>query len=386
MKILLINNEFPPIGGGGSILTKYVAKNLVDLGHEVYLVTSSYKDLQRREKIDGYEVHRVCAIRRFKDYCSIWELMIFFLSALLYSIFLVPRFKPDLIQAYFAVPAGGVAYFINLIYGVPYCIFLGGSDVPGANPYRYKKLYPFLSPLIKLFWRRAAAVTAASEGLAKIARSADPKRDFLVIPNGVDTEYFKPKKKNNKVIKILGVGRLMPRKGYQFVLEALPEVEKNTKRDFKLILAGGGNYQKDLLILAKKNKVEKKVEFLGQISYERLHRIFLTSDIFVHPSLAEGMPLALLEGIASGLPAITTKVPGNEDLVIDGQNGFLLPKEDVKGMAKSLIKLINSQKLRERMGKESAKIAKRYDWKEIAKEYNEVYLKIYEKTRKNKRS
>lgn len=382
MKLLLISNEYPPIGGGGSTVVKYLAKDLVKKGHKVHLITSSFRDLPKKEIIDGYTVHRIPAIRLKIDYCSMWELAIFSVSAVFYTIFFSLKFKPDVVQAFFAVPAGGVAFVLNLLFGIPYVIFLGGSDVPNANPYRYKSIYPILSPLIKLIWRSAHTVVAASEGLAKIARDADPRRDFVVIPNGVDTKYFKKTPVANKVLKILGVGRLMPRKGYQFVIKALPEVSKKTKAKFEFVVGGGGEYLETLKSLAKKMKVEDKVRFIGQVDYAEIHKEYLTSDIFAHPSLAEGMPLALLEGIASGLPAITTKVPGNEDLVENKVNGFLLKKGDVKGIEAALIKLINSKKLRNSMGMESVRIAKDFDWKNISDKYDIIYKKIYEERKK----
>lgn len=384
MKLLLISNEYPPIGGGGSTVVKYLARDLTGIGHQVHIITSSYKDLPKLEKIDGYLVHRIPAIRLRKDYCSMWELMIFSISALVYSFFFLLKNKTDVIQAFFAVPAGGIAYMLNLIFKVPYVIFLGGSDVPNANPYRYKSIYPILSPIIKVIWRNAHTVVAASRGLYKIAKKSDPQRSFVVIPNGVDTKYFKRINKDDGVIKILGVGRLMPRKGYQFVIKALSVVSKKTKKKFELIIAGGGDYARELEDLAEKTSVKDKLKLLGQINYDETRNLYLTSDIFVHPSLAEGMPLALLEAIASGLPAITTKVPGNEDLVEDGKNGFLLKKSDVKGIETALVKLIENKKLRIKMGLESARIAKVYDWQKISESYNDIYQNIYEQSNSKK--
>jgi len=382
MKLLLISNEYPPIGGGGSIVVKYLARDLVCLGHEVVVLTSSFSGLANKETIDGYKVIRVPSIRLRRDYCSMWELLTFSLSALIYSIYYYFIFKPDITQAFFAVPAGGISFVLNILFKLPYVIFLGGSDVPNANPYRYKNMYPILSPIIKLIWSRADSVVAASNGLKKIAENADPKRKFVMIPNGVDTKYFKSGKKSKKIINILGIGRLMPRKGYQFVVEALEEVEGKVKSKFIFTIVGGGDYMKELKLLAKKNKVDNLVKFKGQIDYSEIRKLLSTSDIFVHPSLAEGMPLSLLEAISSGLPSITTKIAGNEDLVKNGVNGYLLKVGDVQGISNSLVKLIDDQKLRQKMGLESARISKNYDWKKISKAYDLIYKNIYAKRKK----
>lgn len=382
MKLLLISNEYPPIGGGGSIVVRYLARDLHKLGHEIVVLTSAFQNLPKEEIIDGYKVIRVPTVRLRRDYCSMWELMFYSFFTLIYAFYYCLRFKPDITQAFFAVPAGGISYVLNLFFNVPYVIFLGGSDVPNANPFRYKKIYPILSPIIKLIWSRAHTVVAASNGLKRIAQKSDSNRKFVVIPNGVDTKYFTYKIKNSKTIKILGIGRLMPRKGYQFVIEALKEVKEKVKNKFEFIVVGGGGYMKDLKSLARKNKVHKLVRFMGQIDYSEIKKLLSTSDIFVHPSLAEGMPLSLLEAISSGLPCITTKIAGNEDLVKNELNGYLLKVEDVDGISDSLTKLIDNRKLRESMGRNSVKISKTYDWKEISTQYNKIYEKIYKNKKK----
>ena len=86
MRLLLINNEFPPIGGGGSTVTKYAIRYLVQAGHKVTLITSRYQDLPHEEEMDGARVIRIPAVRRFKDYSAPWELITFGISALVYSL------------------------------------------------------------------------------------------------------------------------------------------------------------------------------------------------------------------------------------------------------------------------------------------------------------
>src|SRR3990167_2223258 len=174
MKLLLINNEFPPIGGGGSTVTKYALEYLVKAGHEVTLITARYKDLPHREIIDGATVIRVPAVRRYKDYAAMWELVTFGVSALVYTFFYTLRHQVDFIQAYFAVPAGWVAWMLSYVAGIPYAVYFGGSDIPQANPSRYRKIYPLITPLLKAIWRRAAFRTVCSNDLVVLGAKADP--------------------------------------------------------------------------------------------------------------------------------------------------------------------------------------------------------------------
>lgn len=380
MKILLINNEFSPIGGGGSIVTRYAAKELIRLNHEVHIVTSSYKDLPRYEIKDGYHIHRVPAIRKRADYCSVWELAIFSLSALIFCLRFVRQFKPAIIQAYFAVPAGGIAYVINKIYKIPYCIFLGGSDVPYANKVRYRLLYPFLSPMIKIFWRNATAVTACSQGLIADAKAYDPQQEFILIPNGVDLEHFRPSTMEHEgPIRILMVGRLIKRKGFQYLISAIPPLLNKTRKKFVVELLGSGPDETSLRDLIKELKVESLVRFLGPSSYGELPRHYQRADLFVLPSTSEGMPLVLLEAIASGLPAVVSKVEGNDELVKHEKNGYVLTLSQIlepKIFSEYLFRLIDNVNLRKDMGIESREIAKSFGWKEIINKYIKIYKEV----------
>ena len=164
-------------------MTKYALRYLTGAGHDVTLITSRYRGLPRREVVGGAMVIRIPAIRRYKDFCAQWELVIFGVSALIYALFYTGRHKVDFIQAYFAVPAGWVAWIVNWVYGVPYAVYFGGSDIPGANPSRYKNVYPFLTPLLKAIWRRARFRTGCSAELARLGGQGDPGAEVLVIPN-----------------------------------------------------------------------------------------------------------------------------------------------------------------------------------------------------------
>ncbi len=377
MKILMLNNEFPPIGGGGSTVTKYAVKFLKKKGHDVYLITSSFKNLPKEEIIDGATVRRVRAIRRYKDFCAVWELITYGLSSFFYCLFFIPKYKPDVIQAYFAVPAGGVAYLLHKIYKIPYVIYMGGSDVPGTNPSRYKKLYPFITPFIKLFWRPARKRVVAARGLLKAAQEIDPKHEFLMIPNGVDLQRFKPiSRPPNAKVKILFIGRLIPRKGLQYVIEALPKIKELAKKEFEIEVVGTGDFRKNLDQLASKLKVGEYLKYVGLVDYVDLHKSYQYADVFVLTSLSEGMPCVMLEAMGCGLPIVATKVIGNEELVHEGENGFLVEVGDKDKLAASLAKLINDENLRKAMGKKSLEIIKNYDWRQIVDQYEKIYFKV----------
>lgn len=383
MKLLLINNEFPPIGGGGSTVTKYALRYLVQAGHDVTLITSQFQSLPKREIVEGATVIRIPAIRRYKDFCAAWELVIFGVSALVYTFFYSLRHQIDFIQAYFAVPAGWVAWIVHRVRGIPYAVYFGGSDIPGANPSRYKNVYPFLKPLLKAIWRGAEFRTVCSDELVRLAYEADPASTFLMIPNGVETDRFRPiDRPANPKITVLFIGRLIRRKGFQRVIKALPRLGELAKQPFEIEVVGSGAFQQTLDDLAQERGVSDLIRYVGTVPYDRLEKSYQEADIFVLTSLYEGMPAVILEAMGCGLPIVASDVGGNNEIVKEGENGFLIPGDDGEKLARDLATLINDPELRRRLGKRSRTMALNYDWGTIMAEYN----KLYERHTHNRRS
>lgn len=374
MNLLLINNEFPPIGGGGSTVTKYALRYLVAAGHTVTLITSAYRGLPKEEVIDGATVIRIPAIRRYKDYCSPWELVIFGFSALWHVSWFVVRNKVDFIQAYFAVPAGWVAWIVHLFTRIPYGIYFGGSDVPGSNPSRYKYIYPILTPLLRMIWRRASFRTVCSQELVRLGTIADPKVDFVCVPNGVELERFKPiDRLPNPKIKILFIGRLIYRKGLQRVVAALPKVRELAKKPFEVEVVGTGAARPMLAEMADKLGVTDLIKYVGIVPYDQLEKSYQYADMFVLTSLSEGMPSVILEAMGCGLPIVASNVGGNNEIVEDGGNGYLIEGADTDFLAQRLAALINDDTLRATMGARSRELSLQYGWDAIMKKYNELY-------------
>lgn len=374
MKLLLINNEFPPIGGGGSTVTKYALKYLVASGHEVTLITSQYKLLPKRETIHGATVIRIPTIRRYADWSAPWELVVFGVSALIYAFFYSLRHRVDFVQAYFAVPAGWVAWMLSLLRGIPYAVYFGGSDIPHGNPSRFKHIYPFITPLLRAIWRRAKFRTVCSADLVRLAEAADSTSEFLLIPNGVETDRFKPiERPANAKVKILFIGRLIPRKGFQRVVKALPRVRELTAAPFEVEVVGTGEYQRELDTLAASLGVSDLIKYVGTVPYDQLEPAYQYADIFVLTSLSEGMPVVILEAMGCGLPVLASDVGGNNEIVKEGQNGYLINGDDIEKLAGDIVRLIDNPILRKTMGATSRQLALQYDWAMIMAQYDELY-------------
>lgn len=371
MNLLLINNEFPPIGGGGSTVTKYALRYLVQSGHKVTLITSRFGNLPHREIIDGATVIRIPALRRLKDYSSMFELVVFGISALFYSLYFTTKHKTDFVFAFFAVPAGWVAWILSYVKGIPYGVYFGGSDIPGANPSRFQQVYPIITPLLKMIWRRASFRSVCSKDLQDIAKRLDPSYEFHYIPNGVETSRFTPiERPENSKVKIIFIGRLIPRKGFHRVVRALPEVSKRANVQFMVEVVGTGAHRAELDALAEELQVSQYISYIGMVPYDQLEKSYQYADMFVLTSLSEGMPSVILEAMGAGLPIIASNVGGNNEIVHEGENGFLIMGDDVDLLADKMVALINNAALRKQMGQKSREFSMQYDWKHIMNRYD----------------
>ncbi len=379
-KILMFNHEFPPIGGGGGWVSYFLGKHFAAAGHNVHLITSRFRDCPTDEEVEGFHVHRVRALRKNPDVCAVHEMLTYAISSSLYGLRFAKEFEPDIVQVFFGIPAGGGAYLLRKFHNVPYLVFLGGRDVPRRNPDPpyYRWLYLLLKPVIRAIWGNASVVVACSDGLRELARETASDVRMDVIPDGLDLGRFEPTLRDPcpERVRILTIGRLIPRKGFQFLIRALPQIVENAVHDFEIEIVGDGPYQKELLKLAADLDVAKHIRFAGSVPYSELPQKYRDADIFILPSLAEGMPLVVLEAMGTGLPIAASRVQGIEELVAEDVNGALFDPGDADGLARSLVKLINAGKGRIEMGRASVERVKPYDWKHIADAYLALYADI----------
>ena len=389
LKILMFNHEFPPIGGGGGQVSYFLGKHFAAAGHDIHLITSQFRECPRREIVDGINVHRIRALRKNPNVCAVHEMLTYAISSSLYGLKFAKHFKPDIIQVFFGIPAGGGAYLLQKRRNIPYTIFLGGRDVPrpDPDPPYYRWLYLLLKPILRAIWDNAAAVVSCSDGLRDLAHETDPTLNIAVIPDGVDLETFAPtqRKAHPDTVRCLAIGRLIPRKGFQFLIRALPKILNGVSHNFTLEIVGDGPYKSELVTLAESLGVSSYIHFAGTVPYSAvpqqtstdeilLPQKYREADIFILPSLAEGMPLVVLEAMGTGLPIIASRVQGIAELVEEDANGAVFDPGNVDELAECLLKLINAGEKRIEMGKASIKKVQPYDWKNIA----EAYLKLYE--------
>ena len=169
MRILVLNYEFPPVGGGGGRVAEDICRVLVSWDHNIRVQTAHVKGLPKVEERDGYKIYRSPSLRQRADTCTVWEMGAFIIMNLLPSMRHAMTWKPDVLHVHFAVPTGVLGWLINLVTGIPYVLTAHLGDVPGGVPEQTDHIFRLIKPLTVPIWQRAAAVTAVSEYIRKLA-------------------------------------------------------------------------------------------------------------------------------------------------------------------------------------------------------------------------
>lgn len=382
MRILFLNYEYPPLGGGAANATAYLLDEFSRMPDvSVDLITSSIDNQYHRECLgEQIVIHRLPIGKNAQNlhFQSVKDLLIYSFKSYRFARTLLKQEKINVVHAFFTVPCGLVAWKLRREYATPYIVSLRGSDVPGYSD-RFGFLYPFLKPLARCIWRKASAVISNSQGLKELALQTNAQQEIGIIYNGVDTKHFFPRAEESlrdvSVVRLtLGASRVTDRKGIKYLIEAI-NLLKN-EYTFSLKVIGEGNAKVRLEQMVQEYRLESRVTFVGRIPREETLSYYQEADIFVLPSLNEGMSNAMLEALSCGLPLITTRTGGAEELVRDGVNGLLVKQRDAEDLARALRVLVHDVKLRARMGIASRTLAESMSWENIAKQYVAVYKKI----------
>jgi glycosyltransferase involved in cell wall biosynthesis len=383
MRVLFLNYEYPPLGGGAGNATSYLLKEFAKIPDlKVDLVTSSIDEKYHWEKVaENIQIHRLPIGKNQQNlhFQSQKDLIIYFWKAYGFSKKMVRENKYNLTLAFFSVPCGFLAWIFKKQFKLPYVISLRGADVPGYSE-RFAWLYKLITPLIKKIWKDSAYVIANSQGLKDLALKTNPQQKIEIIPNGINTNQF-IKLESYKVIKsedqfkILCVTRITPRKNIRYLIEAFSQLYKKYAH-LNLQIIGEGDEKANLEKLVKNLGIEKQVKFIGLVPHEKLPAYYQSAGAYVLPSQNEGMSNSMLEALSSGLPLLATDTGGTQELIEDGVNGFILQMKSAEDIAEKLEILIKDEELRKKMGRASREKAERMSWEKVAQEYIEICCKI----------
>jgi len=333
MNILVLNYEFPPLGGGASQVSFEIAKRYVEKGHNVDVITMGFKGLPDFEVIDGVRVFRVKALRKKEATCETHEMLSYVISAIFFIRKNIDIQKYDACHCHFLIPTGLVALYLKNRFDLDYIVTIHGSDIPGFNPDRFKLEHVFTKPLLKKVANNAKAVCSPSHYLKDLAEQNIGIAEIVHVPNAIDLEEFKLDYSKPKEDIILSTGRLLERKGFQTLIRAV----KDITLPCEVHIVGDGPYRSVLESMADGSKT--KIHFDGWIEKgsEPLKDLYERASIYVLASARENASIALLEGMAAKCVMITTNVSGCPETV--GDAGFLIDYDDDQALQGILINL-----------------------------------------------
>lgn len=378
MRVLMVNYEFPPVGGGAGRVTWHLCQNLAERQVKVEAIVS-IGDYRGNFFLGDAEISSLKINRLSVHHAGIRGMVEFLIQAFFEIRRRMKSRRYDIVHYFFSVPTGLLALVMHR--PILYVVSLQGGDVPGYNPGELQVMHGLLAPLNRWIWRKAGMVTVVSDDLGKVASKTLPCLPYRIIYNGVDINLFYPPTKaeldtqsQNGQLELLTVGRLVEWKGIQYLLEALALL---SSMQWRLSVAGTGYFEAELHKQAKRLKIQDQVRFLGYLNHDDLPSLYRDSDMFVLPSYGDSFGMVFTEAMACGLPIIAAKSGGVQEFVKDGINGFLVPPKDVPALASAIEHLGKDKTLRRKMGENNIKTVKeRFSWDAIADQYLSVYKEI----------
>jgi len=367
-KILIFSTAYFPFVGGAEIAIKEITDRLPE--NEYHLITNKF-DAQwpEQEKIGQVYIYRLGQGKKIDKY-------LFPFRAVAYAVKLHRRIKFDFAWSMMAFYAGLAALFLKYRIKVSYLLTLQSGD---SDEFLRKRTW-FWSFLYKRIYRRAKITQAISKFLAKRSRKEGNKGEIVLIPNGVDFNVFKNTlsvEEKEKMKSELGISpdqtvlittsRLALKNGLDDLIKSMNFLLFKSGIKAKLIILGTGPDEEELKNLAKKLGIADHVLFLGYMEHSQLPKYVEMSDIFIRPSLSEGLGNSFLEAMVLGTPIIGTEVGGIPDFLKDGETGVFCKVRNPVSIGQAVERYVRDKDLYQRIADNGRQLVlEKYSWDSVA--------------------
>jgi len=373
----MLSDYYPPhVGGGVERVVSELCGGLVRKGHTVRVLTLATRPAPA-EQVDGAaSVVRVPAT----DLTTAVGFQFAVSVRLPFALRRQAReFRPDVVHAHnFFFRTTEAAALPGLgLGGVPLVTTLHLGRPEGGSPFLRFLMRGYEATAGRVIVRRTSHVTAVSEAVAAHARRMTGGRvPVTTVPNGVDLDRFRPASPAEPVTRkvVLFVGRFVPNKGPDVLLRSAPAVlAQHPETSF--LFVGDGPMHSRLERLARSLSVSHAVHFPGLRN--DVDDLMRDASVFARPSHLEGLPLTVLEAMASGLPVVATPVGGTPELVRDGETGYLVPPDDPEALAGAICSLLDDPQHARRMGRRGrATVEAGYGWDSVTERTEDVYREV----------
>ncbi len=392
MRVAVLAHSFPRFRGDThGPFVKRLSEELAGLGHEVHVLVPFDPEIREdpetpltihsfryvwpdRWHLLGYSrtLQRDVAMRMWAWLLS--PLYFFFAERALKR--LIRRHRIELVHAHWLLPNGFVASRAAQSTGVPYAITLHGSDIFMAER----------NPLFQSMARRTLAgarhVTSCSadlrDRLLALGR-AEHAYKVLLVANGTDLEGSSEAQTGESERLVVGVGRMVDKKGFRYLLDAAPALLA-AHPDVRIVLGGDGDLLEPLKARAAELGVADRVEFPGRLAHPEVLRLIADAEVFVMPSVRDvkgnidGLPIVVLEAMAAGKPLVATDLAGIPLAVDDGVTGLLVPEKDPEALRAAVDSLLADRESARAMGRAGRdKVVSELNWAAIARRHDELY-------------
>jgi glycosyltransferase involved in cell wall biosynthesis len=358
MNLCLYTATFLPTIGGAELVLHELATQLTGLGHRITVLAPSVRHAD----------NRLAAAYRVRRYQRPSSKRFGVRQVLLYLLHEYWRRPFEVLLCHGAYPPAYVGATFKRWCRVPLVVRPHGADV---LPGEYIRAHPRLAGRLRRALAAADLVIAQSAFLQReiLALGVSPLKVRL-IPNGVHVADFQRDLPESPFPDpyALAVGSFSRKKGFDVLLRAFASLAHEVP-GLHLVIAGAGRELPAYTAFVQAAGLQARVHFVGIVQGAQKARFYRHCRFFVCPSRREPFATVNLEALAAGKPIVATAVGGNVEVVVDGVNGFLVPADEPAALAAAMRRLLREPTLAERMGRQSAQRARRYDWACIVPQY-----------------
>lgn len=359
MKILMLNFEYPPLGGGGGVATKQIAEELARK-HDVYVITSATSEAVD-DKDTPVHVIRVPIIgRKELPTATFLSMLSYVVMAFIRGVSLCRGHSFDVLNAQFVLPSGVPAVFLSKLFRVPFVLSFIGGDIydptKGISPHRHSTL----RMAIRWIAKQASICTAISEDTKRRAEQIHGvKKEIVVTHLGIVPQAVEHKERSElgmptDALLAITIGRLIPRKGYMTLLAAWKNVP-----DVHLAILGDGPLKQEMNAYISSNDMQDRVHMLGFVSEVEKLQLLRIADLYVSAAKHEGFGIVFIEAMDAGLPIVATNDGGQKDFLTE-ENAILIPPDDASALQGAVSTFVTDDMLRKSTGERNAQKAKEF--------------------------
>jgi glycosyltransferase involved in cell wall biosynthesis len=374
MRIAVLPSAYQPAIGGVEELTRQLAIEYRDAGHEVEIYTNRWpRDLRTHEVLDGIPVHRLPFRVRYPSLRGrfSYALTTRRVSAELHR--LLRRQRAEVLHVQCVSSNTLYALRAHDRLGIPLVVTTQGElTMDRAGDFQRPGVLP---DLLRRAARDANRFTACSaKTLADVeAYLGAPIPGARVIHNGARVAAFRDAQPLDRDLApyALAIGRLVPQKGFDLLLRAWAIARPDSLR---LVVAGDGPDESELRDLARALDLDDRVTFFGPADREQVPRLMAGAEAVVVPSRSdEGLPLVAIESMAAGRALVVSETGGIKEAATDGVDALIVPRDDVDALASAITRIAFDPSLRVDLGRAAQQRAADFDWSTLAAGYLDCF-------------